>query len=81
MAKQVTPRTYFLIVAAVFVAMVVVTLVVFLTVQRAAYHLPGARPDLSGSATPAPDTVTPGSPSDPPRPREVGHSDPQDRRP
>jgi len=63
MAKSVSLRTYLMIVATVFVAMVVVTLVVFLAVQRAAHHLPGARPDLKAG-----DVVVP--PDAPPAPRD-----------
>jgi len=64
MAKSVNLRTYLVIVTTVFVAMVVVTLVVFLAVQRAAHHLPGARPDLKAGDVVAPDA--------PPAPRESG---------
>ena len=46
MAKAVSLSTYLMIVVAVFVAMIVVTVVVFLAVERAAHHIPGARPDL-----------------------------------
>jgi hypothetical protein len=67
MVKEVSPRRYFLIVATIFVAMVVVTLVIFLAVERAAHHLPGARPDLSTSRTHAADAVTAGAPGEPPQ--------------
>jgi hypothetical protein len=53
MAKPVTPRQFYLIAAAIFVAMLVVTVLVFATVQRAVHHLPGARPDLAPAADPA----------------------------
>ena len=46
MAKAVSFSTYLVIVVTVFVAMVVVTVVVFFAVERAAHHVPGARPDL-----------------------------------
>jgi hypothetical protein len=62
MAKSVSVRTYLLIVTMVFVAMVVVTLVVFLAVQRAAHHIPGARPDLKTEGV--------AGPAVPPEPRE-----------
>jgi hypothetical protein len=55
MAKSVSLRSYLVIVATVFVAMMVVTLVVFLAVQRAAHHLPGARPDLKAGDVAAPE--------------------------
>jgi len=64
MAKSVSLRTYLVIVATVFVAMVVVTLVVFLAVQRAAHHLPGARPDLTPGDVVAPE-APPSAPRDP----------------
>jgi len=63
MAKSVSLRAYLAIVATVFVAMVVVTLVVFLAVQRAAHHLPGARPDLTVGDV--------GAPAAPPAPRDA----------
>ena len=66
MAKEVTPRAYLVIVAAVFLTMVVVTLVVFLAVERASHHVPGARPDLPVTVEPTPDPTMPDSPSDHP---------------
>jgi hypothetical protein len=62
MAKPVSPRQFWLISLAVFAAMVVVTLAVFLAVQRAAHHLPGARPDLDAGE------AIPGNDADPPTP-------------
>jgi len=64
MAKSVSLRAYLVIVATVFLAMVVVTLVVFLAVERAAHHLPGARPDLKANDVGAPPT--------PPASRDAG---------
>jgi hypothetical protein len=70
MAKAVSPRAYFLIVATVFMLMVVVTLGVFLAVERAAKHLPGARPDLAVDGVVGPDAIPSDAPSQPSGPTQ-----------
>lgn len=81
MPREVAPRTYFLIVAAIFVAMVVVTVVVFLSVERAAHHIPGARPDLSDRRTPVTTAPQPESPPERPQPQDNGRADSRDHGP